>query len=207
MELQYCGANCIKISNRKTSIVIDDNLASFGLKPVATAKDIVLSTGGIELPAEAYFKVDEPGEYEVSDISIQGIGARSHMDEEGKISATMYRIIIDGVRIVVLGHIYPSLSDIQLESLGTVDILFVPVGGNGFTLDALGAQKVIKDIEPRVVIPTHYADAKIRYEVPQAELDDALKGLAMEPVDRLEVLKMKNFDLGEGTRLFILNRQ
>lgn len=208
MELQFFGANAIKISTKKISIVIDDNLAKYGLKPVVGSKDIVLATSSeIEAPKEAHFVIDQPGEYEVSDVSIQGIPVRSHIDETGNQSTTMYRIILDGVRIGVTGHIHPDLKDTQLEALGTVDILFVPVGGSGYTLDGLGAHKVIKDIEPRVVIPTHYADAKFKFEVPQAELDEALKTIGFEPLDRLDVLKMKNFELGEGTKLVILNRQ
>ena len=207
MELQFYGANCVKIANKKHNIVIDDNLASFGLKPVATSKDIILSTGNIEVPKEAHFTVSQPGEYEVSEISIEGIAARSHMDEAGKHSTTMYRITFADVRIGITGHIHPDLTDTQLEAMGIVDILFVPVGGHGFTLDGLGGHKVIKGVEPKIVIPTHYADAKFNFEVPQTELDEALKIIAMEPFDRLDVLKMKNFELGEGTRLLILNRQ
>jgi Beta-lactamase superfamily domain len=208
MELQFFGANCVKISTKKVSVVVDDNLATFGLKPVTTSKDIALSTGDIPLPKDAYFGINHPGEYEVSDVSIQGIPAQAHIDEAGaNQSSTIYRIILDGVRIGVIGHIYPNLSDTQLEALGTIDVLFIPVGGNGYTLDGTGAQKIIKDIEPKVVVPTYYEDAKFNFEVPAALLDDAIKALAMEPADRLDSLKLKNFDFGEGTRLFILNRQ
>lgn len=209
MEIQFYGANCIKITSKKTALVIDDNLAKLGLKSVATAKDIVLATSDqIELPTASYFNINQPGEYEVSEVSIEGIPARSHMDEEGKTSATMYKILIDEVRIGVVGHVHPDLSDAQLEALGTVDILFVPVGGNGYTLDGIGAHKVIKDVEPKVVIPTHFADSKLNYEVPQAPLEESLKALAMEPSETLDVLKLKNFDLGEGsTKLVVLNRQ
>lgn len=209
MEIQFYGANCIKITSKKTTLVIDDNLAKLGLKPVANSKDIVLSTSDqIELPAELHFGINQPGEYEVSEISIEGIPARSHLDEEGKTSAIMYKIMLDDVRIGITGHVHPDLSDAQLEALGTVDILFVPVGGNGYTLDGIGAHKVIKDIEPKLLIPTHFADPKINYEVPQAPLEESLKALAMEPAETLDVLKLKNFDLGEGsTRLIVLNRQ
>lgn len=206
MELQYHGANCIKISTKKTSIVIDDNLAALGGKSVAGSKDIVLATGGITVPTDVHFAIDQPGEYEVSDVSIQGIPARSHMDEEKGLSTTMYRIILDGVRIGVVGHIYPSLSDTQLEALGTIDILFVPVGGNGYTLDGIGAQKVIKDIEPSVVVPTHFDESGLNFEVPQTPLDDAVKALGMEVAETLDSIKMKSFELGEGTKLVVLNR-
>jgi L-ascorbate metabolism protein UlaG (beta-lactamase superfamily) len=208
MEIQFYGANCIKITSKKISIVVDDNLAKLGLKPVATSKDILLATSyQIELPPESRFNIEQPGEYEVAEVSIEGIPARSHLDEEGKTSAIMYKIMLDDVRIGITGHVHPDLSDAQLEALGTVDILFIPVGGNGFTLDGIGAHKVLKDVEPKVVIPTHYADSKLNYEVPQAPLEESLKALAMEPAETLDVLKLKNFDLGEGTKLVILNRQ
>lgn len=207
MEIEYYGANCIKIETKKTSIVIDDNLVKLGSKSVATSKDIFLATGDAELPAEARFTLDQPGEYEIADVSIQGIPARSHIDEEGKTSTTIYRIIMDGIRIVVTGHIHPDLSDVQLEAIGTVDFLFLPIGGNGYTLDDIGAQKVIKEIEPHIVIPTHYDDPKLNYEVPQAPLEEAIKNLGMEVTETLDSIKMKNFDLTEGTRLVVLNRQ
>lgn len=206
MELQYYGANCIKITNKKNSIVIDDNLSKLGGKSVATSKDIVLATGDTVLSPDARFTIDKPGEYEVADISVQGIAARAHMDEEKKMSATMYRLLIDGVRVVVLGHIYPELNDEQLEALGTVDILFIPVGGNGYTLDSIGAQRIIKDIEPRIVVPTHYDSSSLKYEVPQTPLEDAIKGLGMEVKQTLDSIKMKNFELGEGTELVVLNQ-
>lgn len=207
MELEYHGANCIKITNKKNSIVIDDNLAKLGGKPVATAKDIVLATGDTVLSPDARFTIAQPGEYEVADVSVQGVAARSHLDEEGKASATMYRLLVDGVRVVVVGHIYPELSDQQLEDLGTVDILFIPVGGNGYTLDSIGAQRIIKEIEPRVVVPTHYDSSSLNYEVPQAPLEEAVKGLGMEVAETLDSIKMKNFELGEGTRLVVLNQK
>lgn len=210
MELQFYGANCIKIATKKINVVIDDNLAAYGLKPAATAKDIVLSTSKqIALPAESHFGIDRPGEYEVADISIQGIAAPSHLDDPAtkEQGATMYRLIVGSLRIGVIGHVHPNLSESQLEDLGTIDILFVPVGGNGYTLDGIGAQKIIKDIEPRVVIPTHYEDAKFNFEVPQTPLDDAIKALGMEVADTVDSIKTKNFELGEGTRLIVLNRQ
>jgi hypothetical protein len=207
MEFQFFGANCIKVATKKVSLVIDDNMSAYGLKPVATAKDIVLLTHDLPKPEQSYFVIDQPGEYEVSDISIMGIAARSHMGEDKDRSATMYRIIFDGLRIGVIGHVYPKLSESQLEQLGTLDVLCVPVGGNGFTLDAIGAQHLIKDIEPKVVIPTHYADAKFNFEVPQTELDEALKNLGMEVADRLDSLSMRNFEFGEGTKLIVLNRR
>lgn len=208
MEIQYYGANTIKISGKKATVVIDDNLASIGAKSITTKNDIALYTlEALPKVKDCHFMIDSPGEYEVSNVSIRGIPARAHTDEEKGSSATIYRVIINDLRIVAVGHIYPELSDDQLESLGTVDFLLVPIGGNGYTLDGIGAQKIIKKIEPKIIIPTHYADKAIKYEVPQADLTVALKDLAMEPSETLDVLKIKSLEFTDTTKLVVLNRQ
>lgn len=208
MEIQYYGANTIKITSKKATIVIDDNLAFSGLKSISNKDSINLYTSTlIPKVAGTRFVIDSPGEYELSDASISGIANRSHLEEDGDQSATMYRVIVDDMRIAVIGHIYPELTDNQLESLGTIDVLLIPVGGNGFTLDGIGAQKIIKKIEPKIVIPTHYADKSIKYEVPQSGLEDALKSLAMEPSETLESLKSKGLDIADSTKLIVLKRQ
>lgn len=210
MELQFYGANCIRITTKNTAIVVDDNLSALGLKPAIKADDVALYTQEIlsknSDASKAKLVIDQPGEYEVANISIQGIAARSHMDEESQKSATMYKITIDETKIVALGHIYPELTDKQLENIGMVDILLVPVGGNGYTLDGIGALKIIKKIEPKVIIPTHYSENEINYEVPQQDLQNALQQLSMEPAETVEKLKLKGLELSDTTKLIIVKR-
>jgi L-ascorbate metabolism protein UlaG (beta-lactamase superfamily) len=207
VEIQYYGGNCIKIVSKKSSVVIDDNLVDLGLKQVVGEKDIALYTSTMLQPAEkAHFVIEGPGDYEVSEVSIHGVAARAHIDEEKEHTATMYRVIMDDLRIAVTGHIYPNLSEDQLEALGPIDVLIVPVGGSGYTLDGIGAQKVIKQIEPKIVVPTHYAEKGINYEVPQADLESALKSLSMEPADTVDSLKTKNLEMSDTTKLIVIQR-
>ncbi len=208
MELQFYGANCIRLSTKKASIIIDDNLVDLGAKPAAKEGEIALHTSmHAEPSAKVKLVINLPGEYEVSDTSIQGIAARAHIDEPDQHTATMFKIIGEDIRVAVIGHIYPELNDDQLEALGTVDILFIPVGGNGFTLDSIGALKLIKKIEPKLVIPTHFADKDLKFPVPQQELDEALKGLAMEPRERVAKLKVKAGEMADTTQLVVLEKQ
>jgi L-ascorbate metabolism protein UlaG (beta-lactamase superfamily) len=207
MELQYYGANCVRIVTKRAAITIDDNLSSLGLKSVTKPGDIALFTSEHTAPAaDVKLVIDRPGEYEVSDTSIQGIAARAHLDESGN-AATMFKVIGEDIRLVALGHVHPDLSDEQLEALGTVDVLLVPVGGNGYTLDAIGAAKIIKKIEPKLIIPTHFEDKAVKYEVPQAPLDEALKVIAIEPKETTHKIKIKATELAESTQLVILERQ
>jgi len=208
MELQYYGANCLRLSTKKASVVIDDNLATLGVKAQTKPGDIALFTAAHGKPAvETKIILDKPGEYEVADISIQGIAARGHMDEANQKSATIYKLVLDDVRIAVVGHVHPDLTSSQLEALSTIDVLIIPVGGNGYTLDPIGALKLIKEIEPKLIIPTHYDDKALKYEVPQQPLDEAIKGLSMEATEAVPKLKIKSGELGETTRLVILERQ
>ena len=208
MDVQFYGANCIVISGKQARLVIDDNLSELGAKSVAKEGDIALFTHPTDTKPvhPAKLTVDQPGEYEVSGVSIYGITARAHIDEEGQSTAIMYKLMLDDVSVLVTGHIYPELSDDQLEAIGMVDVMFVPVGGNGYTLDGIGALKLIKKIEPKLVIPTHYDDSALTFPVLQQPLDQCLKVLAMEPKETTTKLKLKAADLGDVTQLVVVER-
>ena len=208
MELTYYGANCLRLSAKKAQIVVDDNLAQLGLKAVTKPADISLRTNKT-LPEhpEAVFRAEMPGEYEIAGVVIHGIAARGHMDEEGTKNAVIYTVQADDSKVAIIGHIFPELSEDQLEAIGLVDAVVVPVGGFGYTLDGTGALNIIKQIEPKIIIPTHYADKAIKYEVPQAELADGLKNLGMETSETTAKYKIKPADLSDTTRLIVLERQ
>lgn len=207
MDIQFHGANCVTFSASGVRVVVDDTLAELGAKSVLKAGDVALfTTSHAGVKVDTKLTIDGPGEFEAGDISIQGIPARAHIDEAGQRTATMYRITSKDVNVLVLGHIYPELSDNELEHIGMVDVLVTPVGGNGYTLDPVGALSIIKKIEPKLVIPTHYADDALRYPVPQQSLEDALKGLAMEPQQTVTKLRLKQTDLSEGMQLIVLEK-
>lgn len=193
-EIEYKGANCVVISSKKASIVLDPKLSLVGLKD-ANVKD------AIELATEARFSMESedaklviegPGEYGVADFDIKGIAAQRHLDTESdpKIS-TMYRIATTEIRAVVLGNIYEKLSEEQLEQIGIIDVLVIPVGGSGYTLDATGAAVITRQIDPKIVVPIHYADSGIKYEVPQSDFETFVAELGV-PVEEAPKLKLKN---------------
>lgn len=208
MDVQFFGANCVVFTNKELRIVVDDNLAKLGAKSVTKANDIVLFTGDHEAPTvQTRMLIDTPGEYETGNISVVGIPARSHLSEDkDDQSATIYKITSGDFSYVVLGHIYPELSDDQLEAIGMIDVLLVPVGGHGYTLDSVGALKLTHNIDPKLVIPTHYEDKSLNYEVPQTALEQAISEFGMEPKDRVEKLRLKPAELGETTQLLILQK-
>lgn len=207
MDIQFYGANCFTLSAKGVRVVVDDNLAELGLKSAAKPDDVMLFTGPHAYAGtNARIVIGGPGEYEIAGLSIVGIAARSHLDDPNGQGATMYKIMADDTSYLVTGHIYPDLSDKQLEAIGMVDVMFVPVGGNGFTLDATGAMQVIKKVEPKLVVPTHYADEAIHYAVPEQSLEQALKNMGMEPKEIVAKLRYRPADMTDATQLIVLTR-
>ena len=186
-DIEYRGGNGLIISTKKTDLVIDPNLAVVGLKQLSVKDKVELATEprlAVNGP-EALLSIEGPGEYEIGDFSIRGIRAQRHIDDEDKEKiSTIYRIEIGEVRIALIGNIAPHLSEDQMEEIGVVDMLILPVGGNGLTLDASSASSIVRNIDPKVVIPIHYADSALTYEVPQESLEIFTKELAA-PVEKI----------------------
>ena len=192
-EVEYKGANGLIIATKAATVVVDPKLSLVGLADlkvdnvveVATEERFLVEGDGARLI------IDGPGEYEVGDFSIRGIGATRHIDApESQQLATIYRIEISDIRIGLLGNIAPKLNDEQLEALGVLDILILPVGGGGYTLDATSASTLVHQIDPKVVIPIHYADTAVKYEVPQDTLEAFVKELG-SPTEKVTKYKIK----------------
>lgn len=200
-EIEYKGANSIVISTKKTKLVVDPKLSIVGLKDLSTKEAVELATEGRFATSnqDATLLIDGPGEYGVAEFDIRGIPARRHLDSQSDgLASTMYRIEIGEVRIGIIGNIYEKLSDEQLEELGVLDILVVPVGGGGYTLDATGAAGIVRMIDPKIVIPVHYADKSLKYEVPQDELKLFIAELGA-PVETVAKYKIKQLLVAPAT--------
>lgn len=192
-EIEYKGGNGVVISSKKASIVADPKTSLVGIKDL-NVKD------AIELATEARFAlngedaklvIEGPGEYGIADFDISGVAAQRHLDAETdpKIS-TMYRIETGDIRTALIGNIYEKISEDQLEALGVIDVLIIPVGGGGYTLDATGAATLVRQISPKVVVPVHYADGTLKYEVPQGDVDTFVTELGAQ-VEEAPKLKLK----------------
>lgn len=163
MEITWLGHSCFKIDNKETSIVIDPYNPKVGLKlPKNLEASLLLITHDHydhnykEGVAKNPYIIDSPGEYEISGASINGISSfhdKKNGEERGK--NTIYVIEFEGITLCHLGDLGHDLSDEEIDKLGTIDILMIPVGG-GVTINAEEAAKIIGEIEPKIVIPMHY---------------------------------------------------
>ncbi len=191
-EIEYKGANALIITTKKSRLITDPKLSLVGLKDVDPKDSIALATEprfAVESGA-ATIQIEGPGEYEVGDFSIRGIPAQRHIDAEGN-GTTIYRIEVGEARIALLGNIDSKLSEEQLEKIGVVDIVVIPVGGGGYTLDATAAAQLVRKIDAKGVIAIHYGENGLKYEVPQDTFEVFHAELGGEVVE-LDKLKIKS---------------
>jgi L-ascorbate metabolism protein UlaG (beta-lactamase superfamily) len=177
-KVYFAGQSCfqISVSNSKDNsadIVIDPYDEATGLKLPNLSADILLVThnhhdhNNIEGIKGEPFMVKGPGEYEIKGVFVRGIAA-FHDDKGGKEKGqnTIYTIEAEGIRFCHLGDLgQKELTDEQVDKIGQVDVLMIPVGGQGYTISPTEAQKIVAQIEPMIVIPMHYALPKLKMEL------------------------------------------
>ena len=174
VEIEYLGGNGLKIVESGKTIILDPKRSVVGLRDVVTKDfiEIVTEPALASSAKDTFLTIDGPGEYEVADFSVRGFAADRHTDFNGEMSAVNYTIETQDATIGIIGNINDNLSESQLEDLGVIDILVIPIGGGGYTLDGKMAAKIIKDIEPKLVIPIHFNDDRLQYPVIQDSFDE-----------------------------------
>jgi len=100
--------------------------------------------------------IDKPGSYEIKSAAIKGISS-FHDQKRGRERGQniIFKMVLDNIRIVHLGDLGHIPDKEQVEAIGEVDILLVPVGGT-YTINAAEAFSVVELLQPRIVIPMHY---------------------------------------------------
>lgn len=191
-------------------IVTDPFDAKIGLRVPKTEADILLVThdhsdhSNIKAVAGKPFIIDEPGEYEIKDVFVKGISA-FHDSTEGKErgGVVIYKIIAEGLKLCHLGDLgQKELTPEQLEEIGEVDILIVPVGGT-YTIDAKQASEIISQIEPRIVIPMHYKISGLKVQLDG--VNKFLKVMGAEDSQKEKKLKITKSHLpAEETKIIVL---
>jgi L-ascorbate metabolism protein UlaG (beta-lactamase superfamily) len=203
MNISWYGHSCFRIEAKEGSILIDPFSKDTGLRPPRIKDDLVLVThhhfdhdNVSEANPEAFI-IDGPGEYEKQGIAVRGISS-FHDKSGGKERGlnTIYTIKAEDMTICHLGDLgQEKLEDKQLEDIGDVDILMIPVGGL-YTIDYKEAVNVITQIEPKIIVPMHYKlkDLKLDLAGPEKFLKEI--GLTPEKVDKLKMVK-KNLPVEE----------
>lgn len=209
MYIIWFGQSCFKFQGKEATIITDPYDKKVGISLPRLSADIVTVShdhydhSNIRAISGEPFIITSAGEYEISKVSIQGIPSW-HDDEEGKKrgSNIIFVFNFEDVRIAHLGDLGTTLSDQQLESLGNVDVLMVPVGGT-YTLNGKQASQVVNQIEPRIVIPMHYKIPKLTEKLDT--VNSFCSELGVQQNGEEEKLKVTKKDLpSEETKVVIL---
>lgn len=207
MKISWYGQSLFYISSRtkksQVNIAINPFEKEIGLKMPTIKTDILLSTDkenhNLDIIKNDYFLIDNPGEYEVKGVFIEGIPTFNFKKEkENKIEKsfdgnTIYTIEVEDIKICHLGNLkQKELKEDQLERIGMIDVLMVPVGGND-TITAEEANGIINQIEPGIIIPMQYAVPKLKIKLDP--LDNFLKLSKNENIKPIEKLLIKKSDI------------
>lgn len=218
-DVTYLGHSCFRLRGRDGVVLCDPFDGSTG-KDIGrpTAHIVTVShdhpdhnnVAAVKPMRESVFVIDGPGEYEVAGVLITGVRT-AHDKQHGKEQGfnTIYVIHLDDIVFCHLGDLGHELTQGQLEALGSVDVLFVPVGG-GETISPAEAVGVISQIEPRMVIPMHYANDQIALELQLAPLDKFTHELGLKEFQTVEKLAISPSSLpaeGEQTKVVIMQPQ
>lgn len=146
------------------------------------------------------FVVRGPGEYEIQGVFIKGLPSSSEYPSTGGGQATkrintIYTVSLEGMNICFLG----ALGDTNLpketkEALDDIDILFVPISGEG-VLSASQAYKFAVSLEPSIIIPMNYTESSLKAFIKES-------GGGAESTDKL-TLKKKDLEGKEGEVIVI----
>jgi len=142
-----------------------------------------------------------PGEYICRETKIMGIKSY-HDAHRGKLRGTntIFCFALDGIRVCHLGDLGHTLSRAQIKAIGPVDLLFLPVGGR-YTIDAVGANRVMSQLHPAVTVPMHYRTGALCFELDP--VDDFLKG--KEAAKPQEELLLSKEDLSDEGKVVLLS--
>jgi len=191
MELIWLGSFCFRIRSREATIVTDPCPKSSGYAIGKVAADIVTvssdhpDNSNLAAVAGAPLVIWGPGEYEKAQVLITGIATDRQPGEATK--STAYVIETENMRICHLGRLSHVPTSDEVEEMSGVDLLLVPVGGNG-ALDATQAQETITLLEPKMIIPMNYATPAARAKLDPVDSFLRETGApAVEPLPRLSV--------------------
>ena len=212
MTISWYGHSCFKITNQggHLTIITDPFDKKIGLNPPRCSADIITVSHDHNdhnnvktitgVSDSGPFIVNSPGEYEIKGIGI--VGCSSFHDKEEKESNIIYSIEVDKIRICHLGDLgQEKLTDKQLEAIGQVDILMIPVGGK-FTIGVKQAVKVINQVETNIIIPIHYKLPGLKINLDDVKVFLKEMGLNGEPaVDKLTIKKK---DLADKEREVVI---
>lgn len=209
MEINWLGHSCFRIKGARATVITDPYSPSSGYSlGKQTARIVTVSH---QHPGHSYSSgisgeprvVKGPGEYEISGVMIIG-WPTFHDGEKGKTRGknTVYLMEIDELSVCHLGDLGHTLTAEQAEELGNIDVLMLPVGGVS-TINASGAAEVVRQLEPKIIIPMHYKTLLLKRELDP--VDKFLTEMGVKEISPQPKLSVTKANLPLTTQVFVLN--
>jgi len=209
MDISWLGHSCFRIKGKQATVIADPYSPTLGYSLGKPTAHIV--TVSHQHPGHSYIQgiggerrlVTGPGEYEISGVLIIGIATFHDAEGGGKRGKnTVYLMEVDEIAICHLGDLGHVLTAEQVEEIDNVDVLLLPVGGVS-TINAPMAAEVVRQLEPKVVIPMHYKTRALKREL--EPVDRFLKEIGVKQVNSQPKLSFTKPSLPDNTQVFLLD--
>ena len=208
MEITWLGHSCFKLRDKQATLITDPYSPDIGYSLGKQSADVV--TLSHQHPGHSFAQgingnpkvVIGPGEYEISNMLIIGVST-FHDNEKGveRGKNTVYLIEINEVSICHLGDLGHVLTDEQVEELGNVDVLLLPVGGVS-TINAPVATEIVRQLGPKIVIPMHYKTPAINCDL--EPVDRFLKEIGVHDINPQAKLSITKSNLPLSMQVILL---
>jgi L-ascorbate metabolism protein UlaG (beta-lactamase superfamily) len=218
MEITWYGHSCFRLTERNYATVVTDpyDNKSIGYDALKLRSDIVTVShdapghSNVDAVKGTSHVIDGPGEFEIGGVFITGVqadtstGMKKGKDLDAAARNTIYVFDYDGITVAHLGDLKQTPTQSEIESLGTVNVVLVPVGGGG-GLNAAKAAEVISLIEPNLVIPMHYSTPASKLSLDS--LNKFIKEMGLTKPSTQASLKVTRSALPNETHVVVLDYQ
>ena len=208
MDITWYGHSCFRLRDRNVTIVTDPYEKTIGLSLPRLKADVVTISHDhaahncIDAVKGDPIVLTGPGEYEIKGVFITGTASKHGKKQDLQNQNSIFVFEMETLNICHLGDLDHIPSQEQIEALGDVHILLVPVGGSN-SLSASQAAELISLLEPRIVIPMHYAVPELRIKLdPVSKL---FKEMGLREPTSEESLKATPGSLPEETQVILLD--
>ena len=209
MDIHWFGHACFRIREKGVTAVTDPHPEELGYaRPRVRADMVTVSHAHEGHSSVKGFRgsprvLDSPGEYEIGGVFVTGVPT-FHDDEGGEELGQNVAFLFDFDSLTVchLGDLGHTLTAEQVEELGDVDVLLLPVGGVS-TINAAQAAEVVRQLEPKMVVPMHYQTPDLSRELePVAKF---LKEMGVSQVEPQPKLSLTKSNLPLSTQVYLLS--
>jgi L-ascorbate metabolism protein UlaG (beta-lactamase superfamily) len=213
MEIKCYGLSCFRLTERGMASVVTDpyDHTVVGLEALKLRGEIV--TVSHDAPGHNFVSavkghnriITGPGEFEIGGVFITGVQTnRTTKRSPKELRNTLYVFDYDGITVAHLGDIQKVPSQTEIESLGGVNVVLVPVGGGG-SLNAAKAAEIVSLLEPGIVIPMHYQLPESNLEL--SPLSRFLKEMGVGNIEPVPSLKVTSSSVPTESHVVVLEHK